>query len=414
MQTILCSRKGCSILLDAYRKHIALILSGWMLVLLFTTTVFAAQPNFNLKSEAAILIHADSGTILYEKNSHKQLPPASVTKIMTLLLAMEAVESGRASLDDLVMTSDLARRQSGTRIFLDTGEEQTLEVMLKGIAIESANDASVAVAEYLAGSVEGFADVMNKRAKELGMNDSYFVNPSGLPEASGQGNLMSAYDIALVSRELIKYPEVMKWLGTWMELIRVGQKNEFMMVNKNKLLKGDFYYSGADGIKTGFTNEAGWCLSATAKKGNLRLISVVLKASTSKIRFDETKQLLNWGFGTYAAATVVEGDTVIADLAVQNGVTPNVSVVPASDLNVLVERGKDQDFEVQTSMAENIKAPVSKGEKLGYMVAYKDGEEVARVDLIAKTDVEKLSVIGAVIRTWGEMIKSMFQISSRF
>jgi D-alanyl-D-alanine carboxypeptidase (penicillin-binding protein 5/6) len=401
-------------LLDAYKKHIALILSGWMLVLLFTTTAFAVQPSFNMNSEAAILIHADSGKILYEKNPHKQLPPASVTKIMTLLLALEAIEDGRASLDDMVMTSDLAKRQSGTRIFLDTGEEQTLEVMLKGIAIESANDASVAVAEYLAGSVEGFADMMNKRAKELGMNDSYFVNPSGLPETSGQGNLMSAYDIALVSRELIKYPEVMKWLGTWMEPIRVGQKNEFMMVNKNKLLKGDFYYSGADGIKTGFTNEAGWCLSATAEKGNLRLISVVLKAPTSKVRFDETKQLLNWGFSTYAAAAVVEDDTIIAELAVQNGVVPNVSVVPASDLNVLVERGKDQDFEVQTNMVENVKAPVSKGEKLGYIVAFQDGEEVARVDLIARTDVQKLSLIGAVLRTWGEMIKSIFQISARF
>lgn len=391
-----------------------MILSGWMLIQLFATTAFASQPNFNLQSEAAILIHADSGRILFEKNAHKQLPPASVTKIMTLLLAMEAIEEGRASLDDMVVTSDLARRQSGTRIFLDVGEEQTLEVMLKGIAIESANDASVAVAEHLAGSVEAFAEMMNKRAKELGMNDSYFVNPSGLPEPEGQGNLMSAYDIAVASRELLKYPKVMEWLSTWMEPIRVGQKNEFMMVNKNKLLKGDFHYPGADGIKTGFTNEAGWCLSATAKRDNLRLISVVLKAPSSKVRFDESKQLLNWGFSTYAAATVVEGGTVVAELPVQNGVATSISIVPERDLCVLVERGKEQDFEVQTNIVENIDAPVTKGEKLGFMVAYQDGEEVARVDLIANADVEKLSVLGAIFRTWGEMIKSIFRISQTF
>lgn len=398
-----------------YKKHVFSILTILMVVLSLTTTVFGETAfNINLSSEAVILIHADTGKILFEKNSHKPLPPASITKVMTLLLAMEAVEQGRASLDDMVMASDFARRQSGTRIFLETGEEQTLEVMLKGIAIESANDASVAVAEFLAGSVEAFAEMMNKRAKELGMDDSFFVNPSGLPEASGQGNVMSAYDIAIVSRELIKYPKVMEWLGTWMEPIRVGQKNEFMMVNKNKLLKGDFYYSGADGIKTGFTNEAGWCLSATAKKGNLRLISVVLDAPSSKVRFDETKQLLNWGFSAYAAATVIAKDTVVAELPVQNGLPLSVPVLPAGDLNVLVERGKDQDFEVQTNLVKNVKAPVDQGEKLGYMAAFQDGEEVARVDLIAGAGVKKLSVISALFRTWGEMIKSIFLLSSRF
>ncbi|HHY46665.1 MAG TPA: D-alanyl-D-alanine carboxypeptidase, partial [Firmicutes bacterium] len=263
-----------------------------------------SEPRLAITAPSAILIEATSGRVLYEKDAHAKRPPASITKIMTMLLAMEAIQQGKIKLEDKVIASERASLQGGSQIWLEVGEEMSLADLLKAIAVVSANDASVAVAEHIAGAEEIFVDMMNRRAAELGMKDTHFVNATGLP---APGHLTSAYDIAVMSRELVKHPKVHEWFTIWIDYLRSGKN---ILVNTNRLIKD---YKGCDGLKTGYTEEAGYCLAATASRDGLRLIAVVLGLPDSKVRFQETAKLLDYGFRYFVGVPVAKRDQVITE-----------------------------------------------------------------------------------------------------
>ncbi len=367
------------------------------------------MPSFDLKSESAMLIHPETGLILYEKDPHKKLHPASVAKIMTMLLALEAVERGEVSLDDMVEGTQTAKEQGGTQIFLDVGEQFSLETMLKAIAIESANDASVAVAEFIGGTVENFVDMMNTRAKELMMNDTHYINPSGLPPTEGEDSVMSSYDVALVSIELLKYPVVHEWFTTWMEFIRVGTPQEFHMVNKNRLIKGKYEYPGADGIKTGSHSGAGFCLSATAKRDDLRLIAIVMKAPTVDDRFKEVTTLLNYGFNMYKGLNICERGDFIAEVPVRFGEYDTVNLIAAEPINLIVKRDDISSVKTEIITPELFTNPVTKDQEVGELRVILNGELLGQTSLIPEIDVKRAGIFKLMGSIFRNLVVSIFE-----
>ncbi|WP_246110739.1 D-alanyl-D-alanine carboxypeptidase family protein [Thermosediminibacter litoriperuensis] len=364
----------------------------WRQIALFSLIFFIgvnftvyAQPFPEIKSPSAILIDAGTGTVLYEKNPHEKLEPASITKIMTLLVAFEAIEQGKVKLDDKVKISERAWKTGGSQVFLGPGEEQTLETLMKCITIASANDASVAVAEYIGGSVDGFVKMMNEKAKALGMNNTNFTNPHGL---SDPNHYTTAYDIALMSKELVKYPKFFEWSTVWIDYLEHTDKEReaTMLANTNKLLGK---YEGLDGLKTGFHAKAGYCFAGTAKRGDLRLISVVLKSSNSTERFEDTKKLLDYGFGRYNSVQVAKKNSVLAKLPVEKGVKKEVDVIASDDLNILVEKGKEGTIKTKLELPDRIYAPVVIGQKVGKLIAEQDGKIVGEVELTISEEVDK-------------------------
>lgn len=367
---------------------------------MFVLPVSANQPDFALQSKSAILMEASTGEVIFEKASDQELAPASITKIMTMLLVMEAVDGGRANFSDKVRVSENAMRMGGSQIYLEVGEEMTLDDMLKSIAVASANDACVAVAEYLLGSEEAFVKRMNERAGELGMKHTRFVNCSGLPPSEGikEGNISSARDIAIMSRELLKHPAILKWTSTWIDHVRNG---EFTLTNTNKLVR---HYQGVDGLKTGYTVEARFCLSATGVRNGLRLISVVMGAPTSEIRFKETSVLLNYGFGAFKAHEVVKKDQLIQKVRVSRGKVEEVGAVAAYDFSVPMRKGTDVQITTELIWKKKISAPLKKGEAIGEMIVKKAGTEVGRVTLVADCDVERGSIFKIIL----QMLRNLF------
>ncbi|ADL08026.1 D-alanyl-D-alanine carboxypeptidase family protein [Thermosediminibacter oceani] len=347
-------------------------------------TVYA-QPLPEIKSPSAILIDAGTGTVLYEKNAHEKLEPASITKIMTLLVALEAIEQGKVKLTDKVKISERAWKTGGSQVFLGPGEEQTLETLLKCITIASANDASVAVAEYIGGSVEGFVKMMNDKAKALGMNNTNFTNPHGL---SDPNHYTTAYDIALMSRELVKYPKFFEWSTVWIDYLEHTDKEReaTMLANTNKLLGK---YEGLDGLKTGFHAKAGYCFAGSAKRGDLRLISVVLNSPSSAERFEDTKKLLDYGFGRYSSVQVAKKNSVLKRLPVEKGVKKEVDVVASDDLSILVEKGKEGAIKTRLELPDKIYAPVVRGQKVGKLIAEQDGKIIGEVELTVSEEIDK-------------------------
>ncbi|NLM07687.1 MAG: D-alanyl-D-alanine carboxypeptidase [Clostridiales Family XIII bacterium] len=337
-------------------------------------------------AKSAILIDAGSGTALYEKNCHERLPPASITKIMTMLLVLEAVERGQISLEDKVTISQRAASMGGSQMYMEQGEQQTVETLLKGIAIGSANDACVACAEYVAGSEEIFIEMMNKRAQELGMKNTHFVNTNGLPVAD---HYTSAYDIALMSRELLKHEIAHEWFTTWQTMVLVGleskKQTEFELTNTNRLIK---LYPGANGIKTGFTREAGYCLSGSATKEDLTLIAVVLGCDTTHNRWGETMKLLDYGFATCENAVLAKKGEVLGTIVIEKGSPSSVNAIADSDINLLVKKGEGDQVTTEIVLFERIKAPLKAGDKVGELIALKDSAEVGRYPLVADGDVE--------------------------
>lgn len=359
----------------------------------------SADLNLNLKS--AVLIDADTGTVLFEQDSHEELPPASVTKVMTMLLALEAVDDGKAKLTDEVTISERAASMGGSQMYMEVGETHTLEELLEGIAIVSANDACVAVSEYIAGSEEIFVEQMNKRAEELGMRDTHFVNTNGLPVAE---HYTSAYDIALMSRLLLKHEETQVWFNTWQKSIKVGlpgKEKEFGLTNTNKLIK---QYPGANGIKTGFTQEAGYCLSASATKDGTTLIAVVLGAETSKIRFEEVSKLLNYGFANYQSVTLAEANQRIKKVNLEKGDPYTVGAVTCEKITAFVPKGSEKSATYKAVINKNIKLPLKKGEEIGRMDVYVDSEKVGTYPLVSDSSASKVSFITYYIRK----IKKLF------
>lgn len=359
------------------------------------------KAGLNLDVKGAVLIDADTGTVIYEQNSHKELPPASVTKVMTMLLVLEAIDDGKAKLSDQVTISERAASMGGSQMYMEVGEVHTLEELLEGIAIVSANDACVAAAEYIAGSEEVFVEKMNKRAEELGMRDTHFVNTNGLPVTD---HYTSAYDIALMSRLLLKHEETQKWFNTWQTTIKVGlpgKEKEFGLTNTNKLIK---QYPGANGIKTGFTQEAGYCLSASATKEGTTLIAVVLGAETSKIRFNEVSKLLNYGFANYSSVTLADKGQRMKKVTLDKGDPYALQALTTEKITAFVKKGEEKQASCKVKIDKNLKLPLKKGDKVGTLTVCIGEEETETYSLVSDRDVKKVSFFTYYIRK----IKNLF------
>ncbi|WP_425755258.1 D-alanyl-D-alanine carboxypeptidase family protein [Ihubacter sp. rT4E-8] len=361
------------------------------------------EKNANLKLDvkAAVLIDADTGKVIFQQNAHKELPPASVTKVMTMLLAMEAIEDGKVKLTDQVTISERAASMGGSQMYMEVGETHTLEELLQGIAIVSANDGCVATAEYIAGSEEVFVEKMNKRAQELGMRDTHFVNTNGLPVTD---HYTSAYDIAVMSRLLLKHKETQKWFNTWQTTIKVGlpgKEKDFGLTNTNKLIK---QYPGANGIKTGFTQEAGYCLSASAERDGTTLIAVVLGAKTSPIRNAEVAKLLNYGYANYASVTLAEEGQRVKKITVDKGEPYILHAVTGEKATAFVKKGQEKETSYKANIPKNLKLPLKKGDKIGTLDIYCGDEKLGSCDLVADRNIDKASFFTYYIRK----IKNLF------
>lgn len=354
-----------------------------------SVVVFAeGNTDLGLNAKSAILMEESTGNILYESNPDERLPIASVTKVMTMLLIMEAVDSGKISLDDMVTVSENAMSYGGSTMFLETGEQLTVNDMLKGIAVASANDGCVAMAEHLAGSESAFVDMMNERAKELGMENTHFMNTNGLDE---DDHYSSARDVAIMSRELMKHETIFNYTSIWMDTLRGGK---FQLANTNKLIR---FYDGANGLKTGSTSKALCCLSAAAKRNDMQLIAVVLGAPTSAERFASAKSLLDYGFANYAVNTQITAGDEVQKIAVEKGVDKEVGVVAGDSCSTLVKKGQEDNITKEIKIDETITAPIEAGQKIGTMTISRDGEVIADIDLNASSAVEKKG-IGLIIK----------------
>lgn len=354
-----------------------------------SVAVFAeGNTDLGLNAKSAILMEESTGNILYESNPDERLPIASVTKVMTMLLIMEAVDSGKISLDDMVTVSENAMSYGGSTMFLETGEQLTVNDMLKGIAVASANDGCVAMAEHLAGSESAFVDMMNEKAKELGMENTHFMNTNGLDE---DDHYSSARDVAIMSRELMKHETIFNYTSIWMDTLRGGK---FQLANTNKLIR---FYDGANGLKTGSTSKALCCLSAAAKRNDMQLIAVVLGAPTSAERFASAKSLLDYGFANYAVNTQITAGDEVQKIAVEKGVDKEVDVVAGDSCSTLVKKGQEDNITKEIKIDETITAPIEAGQKIGTMTISRDGEVIADIDLNASSTVEKKG-IGLIIK----------------
>ncbi len=351
---------------------------------------YGQEEALSLQSKSAVLMDGATGTILYEKNSHEAMPPASVTKVMTLLLIYEAQADGKFQWEDSVQVSEHAASMGGSQVFLEPRETQTAADMTKCIAIASANDAAVAMAEFVAGSEEAFVERMNQKAKELGMNDTHFVNACGLDV---DGHETSAYDIAVMSRELMtRFPEIQEYTTTWQDTIIHKTKkgeSEFGLTNTNKLIK---WYEGATGLKTGSTGKALYCLSGTAERDGLQLIGVVMAAPDFKVRFQEVMKLLDYGFANYATEKGLPAGEEVDRIPVTKGMKNDVGAVIKEEISVLLQKGTASDWETQTELLPSLDAPVEAGEKVGELIYIINGEEVGRTDLVAAERVEKANM----------------------
>ncbi len=354
-----------------------------------------AEGELNIKAKSAVLMDYNTRKVIYEQNAHKEVPPASITKIMTLLLTMEALESGKISLGDEVRISAHAAGMGGSQLWLEEGEIQTVEDLIKAVAIRSANDASVALAEYIAGSEEVFVQMMNERAKELGMNNTNFANASGLPQ---ENHYTSAYDVAIMSAELLKHEGIHKWLTTYMDEMLVGKNKDKVqsLVNTNRLIKE---YQGTTGVKTGSTSEAGHCLSASAKRNNLHLIAVVMGSDTSKIRFDEAMRLLDYGFANYDSVAIGRKGDVIGKIKVHKGKVDYLEAVLERDCYLLLPKGKSGNISKEIVLPDFVEGPVEKGEELGKLIVKVDGEEMDRIKLVSNVSIGKASFKDILIKT---------------
>lgn len=357
--------------------------------------------TLNLESASAILIEQSTGQVLYEHNCHEPLRPASVTKVMSILLIMEAIDEGKITLNDSVPCSETASSMGGSQIWLDPRETLTVDQMLKAICVASANDCVVAMAEYIGGSEEGFVQMMNDKAKELGMKDTTFKNCHGLDE---DGHVTSSFDIALMSKELLNnHPQITQYTTIWTDSLRDGKSE---LTNTNKLIRT---YKGATGLKTGSTGLALYNLSASATRDDLSLIAVIMKAPSTKVRFAEAQKLLDYGFNTFSFKQFGKKDEVVKTVNVTKGVRSSVDAILAENSGTLIEKGKDKNIEQNLTLDENVSAPITAGQKLGEVSFSLDGQTLSTVDIVAKNDVEKLNLFTMskkVIYSWIDLLRS--------
>ena len=366
-----------------------------------TNSEIQENNSLNLESGSAILIEQTTGKVLYAHNIHEQLRPASVTKVMSILLIMEALENGKISLTDQVPCSENAASMGGSQIWLDPRETLSVDDMLKAICVNSANDCVVAMAEYIAGTEESFVQMMNDKAKELGMNDTTFKNCHGLDE---DGHVTSSYDIALMSRELLtKYPDVTRYTTIWMDTLRDGKSQ---LSNTNKLIKN---YKGATGLKTGSTSLALYNLSASATRDDLSLIAVIMKAPSTKIRFEEATKLLDYGFNQFSYKSFGKKGDLVQTININKGIQKVDGVILENDAGALVEKGKEKDVVQNVTINENISAPITAGQKVGEMTFSLDGQVISTVNLVAENSIDKINLFTMskkVICKWIDLLRS--------
>lgn len=349
-------------------------------------------------AKSAIIMEASTGDILFEKNSYEKLPPASMTKIMTMLLIMENIENGNLSWDDEVTASENASSMGGSQIFLEAGEVMSVKDMVKGIAIASGNDAAVAMAEKIAGTEEAFVKLMNNRAKELGLENTNFKNVTGL---EAENHYSSAHDMAVMARELIKHEKILEFTGTYEDYLRENTDKKFWLVNTNKLVR---FYQGVDGLKTGYTGEAGYCLTSTMKRGNMRIITVVMNEPDSATRNSETVKMLDYAFGMYKVDTIVAKGKVVEKREIPSGDKVNIEISAKSDINVLRRKmDKDRDISYKTEVYD-IKLPVNKGDVVGKIYLYEGSKKIGSGDLTVKDNVKKAGLFKVYIRNIGRVL----------
>ncbi|MBY0757406.1 D-alanyl-D-alanine carboxypeptidase [Clostridium sardiniense] len=369
-------------------RVVSIVLLVFMLPLSSVSAFAKSEEEGGMKIEAksALLMEPKTGKIIYEKNAEEKFAPASVTKIMTMLLAIEAVDSGKIKLDDKITCSENAKKMGGSTMLLDTGEIRSVEDIFKGIAIASGNDASVAMAEYLAGSEESFVELMNKRAQELGMKNTTFKNCNGLP---AEGHLSTAKDISLMSMELLKHEKIFKYTGTYMETISEGRKSPIELVNHNKLVR---FFKGCDGLKTGYTSEAKYCISATATRDGVRMLSVIMGAPTYKIRNRDASILLNYGFSKFAGKKVVSKDEELGNVTMGEKTDKYFIAKAKEDLVAVLEKGKQGNIEKKIKIDE-IKDKYSAGDIVGKCEVYIGEDKIGEVDIYTDRDIKKPNII---------------------
>lgn len=364
------------------RKWLAFVLVA---VLLMAAVPVAQAAGPEIAAPSAILIDAATGTILYEKNAHERLAPASVTKVMTLLLVMEALDSGRIGWEDMVIASDAASAKGGSQVYLEPGEQMSMDEMLKSVVVSSANDCATALAEHVAGSESAFVERMNQRAQELGLEDTHFVNCTGLDdEPNAAEHLTSAHDIAVMSRELLKHERIRDYTTIWMDTVRGGK---FGLANTNKLVR---FYEGTTGLKTGYTSAAGHCLSASAKRDGIELIAVVLHCASSTDRFQSAKALLDYGFANYALISA-EAPEALETVRVKLGKQGTIQPVLQDSAPILIEKGMQASVTKTVELLPEVEAPVAAGQQLGTMTVSAGGQVLAEIPIIAPESVEKKS-----------------------
>lgn len=356
------------------------ILASLLAVVLIFSIIESEAHALELNGKSFILIECGTGQVLYEQNADEQLAPASVTKVMTMLLIMEAIERGEITYDSIVTASERAKSMGGSTIFLDTGEEMSVDDLLKGIAVASGNDACVAMAEHLSGTVENFVAVMNNRAKELGMINTNFVTCNGL---DAEGHYSSARDIAIMSRELLKHEDIFRYTTIWMDSLRGGK---FQLANTNKLVR---FYAGANGLKTGSTSKAKNCISATAKRDNMQLCAVVLGSDTSQLRFNAASTLLNYGFDNFTISGMKKNE-VVGEVTVKKGTAEKVKATLEDDCMIVVNKINADSIKKNVTLSDSVEAPVKKGDKLGEITISVDGGEPMVKSIVAENDVNKI------------------------
>ena len=380
------------------KKFLVLILL--LMNLCVPISVQAEEDTLKLaeKAGSAILIEASSGKVIYEKNADEKLPPASMTKMMSMLLIIEKVDSGYIKWDDIVTVSENASSMGGSQILLETGEKMSVSDLFKGVAVASGNDAVVALAEYTYGSEANFVNAMNKKAKELGLKNTSFKNPHGLDAAN---HYSSARDMATITMELSKHPDIFKYTSIYEDYLRKDTDRKIWLVNTNKLVR---FYDGVDGMKTGYTEEAGYCLTATAKKNGMRLIAVAMNEPDSNTRNSEVTNMLNYGFSNYYAESVITIKTNLGKVEVIKGKDKYVTIVPKENVSIINDKSKDKikaNYEVKI---DDVVAPVKKGDKVGTLILKEDGVKTKEIDLTVKNDVKKANFIELYLRYLKDML----------
>ena len=377
-----------------------------LLLLLISIPLVKAEETEDLapNAKSAIMIEASTGEILFQKNKDEKLAPASMTKMMSMLLIMEEIENGNLKWNEMITTSEKASSMGGSQIFLKVGEKMTVEDLLKGVAIASGNDAVVALAERVSGSEEQFVKRMNTRAQDLGLKNTNFINATGL---TADNHYSSAYDMSLIAKELIKHEKILEFTSTYEDYLRKDTKSPFWLVNTNRLVR---FKEGVDGLKTGFTDEAGYCLTATMKKDNMRLITVVMKEENTSKRSADTTKMLDYGFNIYMVQTILDEKTTIEKKKVELGKTLTTEIVPKENITILNKKSDDQKNITYKTNINKIIAPVKKGDKVGTIDIIEDNNIISTIDATVKEDILKANILTIYLRNLKEIISGNLKI----